>query len=374
VNIQTQPFSSTIKFFVAFAAAAITLWAISEGRAMINSLILGAIVVVSFTPLMYWLRDKTTTWLAYTLTLLAILLVLVVLVLFLIVSVNRFAEALPKYSAQLDDMLLSVQESLMSLGIDRIDFQEITEVLDPGKILQFTGAFLSGLVGAFSNFALMALIIIFLLLDTLSLPQKIAPHIQLGNSTVDRIYNFGQNVRSYVLLTTILGLATGVLETVFFIIMGVDFPVLWGFLAFLMSFIPTIGFLLALIPPVFLALLESGGIAAIIVFVGILIISGIVGYIVKPKYMGGNLDLSPLTTVLSVVFWSAILGPLGAILSVPVTMAFKELLLEPDPANRWVADIMSASDEEQIRARQVAAMAAAGQVPEPKEETEEASS
>jgi predicted PurR-regulated permease PerM len=167
VNTQTQPFSSTIKFFIAFAAAAITLLAINQGREMINSLILGAIVVVSFTPLMYWLRDKTTTWLAYALTLLAILLVLVVLVVFLTVAANRFAEALPKYSAQLDDMLLSVQEFLKSLGIERIDLQEITEVLDPGKILQFTGGFLSGLVGAFSNFALVALIIIFLLLEAI---------------------------------------------------------------------------------------------------------------------------------------------------------------------------------------------------------------
>jgi AI-2 transport protein TqsA len=370
VNTQTQPFSSTIKFFVAFAAAAITLWAISEGRAMINSLILGAIVVVSFTPLMYWLRDKTTTWLAYALTLLAILLVLVGLVAFLIVAANRFTEALPKYSAQLDEMLLSVQESLMSLGIERIDLQEITEVFDPGKLLQFTGAFLSGLVGAFSDFALVALIIIFLLLDTLSLPQKIAPHIQLGNSTVERIYNFGRNVRSYMLITTIVGLATGVLDTGLFIIMGVDFPVLWGFLAFLLSYIPSIGFWLALIPPVFLTLLESGWTAAIIVFLGIVIINGFAENVVKPKYMGENLDLSPFTVVFSVIFWSAILGPLGAILSVPVTMAFKELLLEPDPANRWVADIMSASDEEQIRARQEAAMVVAGQVPEPKEEAE----
>ena len=128
--------------------------------------------------------------------------------------------------------------------------------------------------------------------------------------------------------------------------MGVDFPVLWGILAFLLSYIPTIGFWLALIPPVFLTLLESGVTSAIIVFFGIVLINGFAENVVKPKYMGQGLDLSPFTVVFSVIFWAAILGPFGAILAVPMTMAFKMLILEYDPANKWLADLMSAQPHE----------------------------
>jgi predicted PurR-regulated permease PerM len=99
----------------------------------------------------------------------------------------------------------------------------------------------------------------------------------------------------------------------------------------------------ALIPPLFLVLLESGPTAAIIVFIGIVLINGFAENVVKPKYMGEELDLSPFTVVFSVVFWSALLGPFGAILSVPMTMAFKSLVLAPDPSNRWLADLMSAA-------------------------------
>jgi predicted PurR-regulated permease PerM len=136
-------------------------------------------------------------------------------------------------------------------------------------------------------------------------------------------------------------------DTIWFILLGVDFPVLWGILAFLLSYIPTIGFWLAAIPPTILAFLESGPVVAIIVFLGIVLINGFAENAVKPKYMGRGLDLSPFIVVFSVVFWSAILGPLGAILSIPMTLVVKELILEMDEQNSWIARMMGAGGEEQ---------------------------
>jgi len=344
VNNQTFQLSSTVKFFVAVAAIAISMFFIRQASSMINSVVLAAIIVVSATPLLYGLKRKGLhPIVAYAITLIVILVVFVAIVLFVIVALARFIEAIPTYAAEFDSILDSFADWIESLGIvGRIDLNAILNILDPGKLLGFVADFFAGLVSGLSDVFLIGLIVVFLLVDALNVPQKMAPFINRGDSTVSRVMAFGSDVRLYIVVTTIVGLVTGAIDTVFFIIMGVDFPVLWGALAFFMSYIPTIGFWLALIPPVFLALLESGPVAAFIVFIGIVLINGFAENVVKPKYMGEELDLSPFTVVFSVVFWSALLGPFGAILSVPMTMAFKTLILEPDPSNRWLAALMSA--------------------------------
>lgn len=343
MNVNSKNISSSIVFFIAIAAVIITLWGMKQAAPMLSSLILSIIIVASFTPLMQWLQRKGVPgWLAYTLTLIAIFAVFTGLVAFMIVAVNRFIEAIPTYAAQLESTIQRLEQAIASLGIARFDVNAIFDLINPGRLLQLAAGFLGGLIGAFSNIALVVLIIIFLLIDAMSLQDKLEPYIQRGNQTVTRFYDFGSDLRQYVIITTIVGLVTGIFDTILFLIMGVDFAVLWGILAFLLSYIPTLGFWLAAIPPTFLALLESGPMAALIVFLGIVLINGAAENIVKPRYMGKGLDLSPFVVVFSVIFWSAILGAIGSILAVPVTMAFKTLILQPDPANNWLAGIMSA--------------------------------
>lgn len=344
MNNQAGQLPPTIKFFLAVALIAITLFFMNSVSSLINSVILSAIIVVSATPLLYGLQRKGLhPILAYTITLVLIFVVFIAIVIFVILAVNQFVVAVPQYAAELEGIFNSITEFFHSLGVsEEINLGAVFQILEPGNLLGFIVNFFAGLVGGLSDVFLVVLIVIFLLVDALEIPDKIAPYIQSGDRTVTRIYTFGADVRRYVIVTTIVGLATGVLDTIFFIIMGVDFPVLWGALAFFMSYIPTLGFWIALIPPVLLALLESGPAVAFIVFIGIVIINGFAENVVKPKYMGDELDLSPFVVVFSVVFWSAVLGPLGAILSVPITMAVKSLILEPDESNRWLADLMSA--------------------------------
>lgn len=342
-------FSTTIIFFIAGAAVVISLWGMQQAAQTVNALILGAIIVASFTPLMHWLQRKGVPDIAaYTITLIAIFAVFIGLIGFLVVALNRFIEAIPEYAAELQSSVEAAREFLNSLGISNFDSRTIANFFDPEQILNIIAGFLGGLVGAFSNVFLVVLIIIFLLIDAMSLPAKLAPYLERGNLTANRFYNFGQDIRQYVIITTIVGLVTGILDTIFFLFMGIDFAVLWGILAFLLSYIPTIGFWIALIPPTFLALLESGPLAALVVFLGIVLINGFAENVVKPKYMGEGLNLSPFVVVFSVVFWAGILGAIGSILAVPITMAFKQLILEPDETTRWMADIMSAGHPREV--------------------------
>jgi predicted PurR-regulated permease PerM len=339
--------SLTLRVLLAIALVGLALAFLRLSADMINALLLSWIIVLVASPLLHWLLSKRVPkGLSFALTLIAILAVFIAFALLLVVAVNRLAEAIPSYAAAYEDLMASIQTSLASLGIDTGDIQAFIEFLDPVKLVDFAANFLSGLIGTVSGVLLVALLIIFLMLDAINAPAKLAREIKSGNKYLQRFFTTSRALREYVLMTTVVGLVTGVVDTIWFLILGVDFAVLWGILAFLMSYIPSLGFWLAAIPPTILALLESGPAVAALVFLGIVVINGFAENVVKPKYMGTGLNLSPFMIVFSVIFWAGILGPLGAILGVPMTVMFKELVLEADEQNRWIARLISSSDKE----------------------------
>ncbi len=150
-------------------------------------------------------------------------------------------------------------------------------------------------------------------------------------------------MRSYVVLNTVFGLAAAIMNTLLLWALGVDFALLWGVLSFLLSFLPNIGFVLALAPPALLALLQFGVARAVMVAIGFIVINTIVDNVIKPRFVGESLDLTPAVIVLSLVFWGWLLGPVGALLAVPLSIATKFLLEAFDDA-RWLAHLMSDQD------------------------------
>jgi predicted PurR-regulated permease PerM len=292
------------------------------------------------------MKKKVPSWLAFVITLVAILLVFLFLVVLLIVAVDRLTEAVPTYAAELQLSVDSIERFLVDLGIEEDDITALVEdlpnILEPRELLNVAVSFLSGIVGAFSDVILIGLIVVFLLVDAFGFAEKLSSEIQKGNDYIQRVARFGSDIRQYVYITTVVGLVTGIFDTIFFLLLGVDFAILWGILAFLLSYIPTLGFWIAAIPPTLLTWLEFGWPRALVVFLGIVIINGFAENVVKPKYMGKGLNLSPFVVVFSVVFWTAILGPLGAILSIPMTLIFKELIFEADSQNSWIGTLMSA--------------------------------
>lgn len=343
---ESRPLSFTLRVFIGIAAFGVSLYFMSTAARFINSLMLGIIIVLSASPLLHWLRRKRAPdWLAYVLTLLVIVSVFGFLVVLMVVAFNRLAASIPEYQVQLQEMLISVETTIDDLGLAGVRVADALSLIDTAALYEWLLSFLGGVVGVFSDIVVVALIVIFLLIDTFNTPQRVAAQVKSGQGYIKRIFDFGGAIRQYVYITTIVGLVTGILDTILFIVMGVDFPFLWGILAFLLSYIPTIGFWLAAIPPTLLALLESGPVSALVVFLVIVIINGFAENVVKPRSMGSGLNLSPFIVVFSVIFWSAILGPFGAILSIPMTLIIKELVLEADEQNAWMASFLSAAPE-----------------------------
>lgn len=336
--------SLTLRVLIAIAVLGLALTFMRASADMLNALILSWIIVLVASPLLRWLRSKRVPMgLSFALTLIAILAVFVAFVLLLVIAADRLVEAIPTYASAYEDLVASIQTTLASLGIATTDIQAFIEFIDPTKLVEAAANFLSGLISTVSSVLLVALLVIFLLLDAFNAPAKLANEIKSGNTYLKRLFTTSHSLREYVYMTTVVGLVTGFIDTLWFLILGVDFAILWGILAFLLSYIPSLGFWLAAIPPTILALLESGPGVAALVFFGIVLINGFAENVVKPKYMGTGLNLSPFMIVFSVIFWATILGPLGAILGVPMTVMFKELVLEADEQNHWIASLMSSS-------------------------------
>jgi len=307
--------SPTLKFLLGAACLVIVLVGLQRAAPMFNQLALALIIAVTAAPLMRWLRGKgMPNGLALAITVLVILLILVVFVGFLVMSVSSLGKAIPTYAAQMENLGASLEGSLSSLGLDLSGAgQALFGIADISQLLEVILGALVGIVDVFASFVIW----------------------------LSRTGNFGRMITKYIIITGAIGAITGLVNIILLLILGVDFPVLWGVLAFLLNFVPIIGYWLALIPPMVLGTLESGLVTGLAVFLGYWIINGSAENIVKPKIMGEGLNLSPATVFISVFFWSAVLGPFGALLGVPMTMAVKELILEADPDTVWIARLIS---------------------------------
>ena len=192
---------------------------------------------------------------------------------------------------------------------------------------------------ALSNIALILLTVTFILLEASSFPIKLRSVLGDPQRAFPQVTRFVNDIRSYVIIKTIISLIAGVTIGLWLFILGVDFPVLWGFLAFLLHFVPNLGQIIAGVPAVLLTLLQLGPGPAALAAAGYLVVGFTLGNVVEPRLMGRKLGLSTLVVFLSLVFWGSVLGPIGVILCVPFTMTLK-FAFESSASTRWIAELL----------------------------------
>jgi predicted PurR-regulated permease PerM len=207
------------------------------------------------------------------------------------------------------------------------------------------GNTLRGLGGVLSNSFLILLTVIFILAEASSFPRKLRDVLTNPDEDLPHFARFADNVNRYMAIKTTISIVTGVIVSVFLALLGVDFPVLWGLLAFLLNYVPTIGSFIAAIPAVLLALIQLGPLQAAIAAGGYFVVNIGMGNAVEPRFMGRGLGLSTLVVFLSLVFWGWMLGPVGMLLSVPLTMTAK-IALEASPTSAWLASLLGPADKQ----------------------------
>jgi predicted PurR-regulated permease PerM len=254
-------------------------------------------------------------------------------------SLVQLQDKLPGYQPRIESLQVLIRDKLSDLPIDSSHLFT-GELLNPAAIVGYGLTTIRRITQAAGNVLVLLLLMAFMMLEATRYPAKLTYALSDNPRRVERFTIFGEKIRGYVVVNAVFGLIAAVINTILLIFLGVDFPLLWGLLSFLLSFVPNIGFMIALVPPTLMALVEFGFIRATIVLVAYVVINFIVDNVVKPRFVGHTVDLSPLVVVVSLFFWGWLLGPMGALVAVPLTIGTR-FFLESFEESQWIARLMS---------------------------------
>ncbi|MGH3366839.1 MAG: AI-2E family transporter, partial [Nocardioidaceae bacterium] len=276
--------------------------------------------------------------------LVALYAVLIGLAVSIAVSAARFATLLPDYRAQFADLVDDATSWLNGLGVGTDQINALSGSFDLADLSGVVTDILSSAAGVVSDLVFIIALGLFMTIDGRSFPRNLAGAAAARPLLVGALTDFAHGTRRYLWVSSVFGLIVAVLDTTALYLLDIPAPVLWGLLAFLTNYIPNIGFVIGLILPAVLGLLEGGpglmlAVIAVYCVLNVVIQSGI-----QPKVVGDAVGLSTTLTFVSLVFWAWVIGPLGALLAIPLSLLTKALLIDADPATRWLVPLVSNVD------------------------------
>ncbi|NOQ79990.1 MAG: AI-2E family transporter [Gammaproteobacteria bacterium] len=339
----TQSFSPASRAIMVSAALVIVIAGMKYAAPLLVPFLLSAFIAVISFPLMSLLQQKgLPKGLALTLVMLLVVFIGVGLTFLVGSSISDFSQTLPGYQQRITAEWGQLIRWLNEHGISVAD--SIKEVADPAAALGLVSSILKGFGSVLTNSFLIILTVVFILIEAAGFTQKFISLNDTGSEpsqSGEQMFSqvFVDKLRSYMSMKTIISMATGVIIAVAMWLIGLDYPVLWGVLAFMLNFVPNIGSIIAAVPAVMLALVQLGFTSAVLVAAVYVAVNVMIGSIIEPKYMGKGLGLSTLVVVVSLVFWGWVLGPVGMLLSVPLTITVK-LALDSKPETQWLGHLL----------------------------------
>ena len=314
----TEQAKLPVYLVVSLASIFIIMLGIKSTAAIINPILLALVITIAVIPLPNKLiRRGMSGKMALVLTILAVVGAILLVLVLVAGSVYALRLKIPTYA----ENIAARSAELASLFEFSSAISEGLASLNPADVSALTGRLLGFVASALVQVFMTLLIFVFMLSAAISIPFRSSEEeLQEGAALMETIRSFTSDVSRYVTVTTVVNFLVGLGDAIFLMILGVDFALLWGLLAWFLGYIPTIGFWIALIPPTILAWAEHGVTTAAIVFIGFVLINGSVQNFIQPKMMGDNLNISPVIVFLSLFVWGWLLGAIGAILAVPMTL------------------------------------------------------
>jgi AI-2 transport protein TqsA len=332
---------------VKFAALIIVFAAAVYARSIITPFLLALFVSIICAQPISWLeKKKLPRWLALIIVILGLILIFSGFSLLIGGTITSFSGNVAKYGSTLTAIINSFILFLNEHGLS-IPKDQMSTLIQPVRILEFTASALNGLFNMMGNTFLIFLIILFILMEFGSFPVKAKAILSGSDESIAYFSTIIQSIRQYLWIKTLVGLAEGILIYVALLIIGVDYPLLWALIAFLMNYIPNIGSILASIPTILFALVQLGLGGALWTLATFMFIHNVIGNFLEPRIMGKGLGLSTLVVFLSLMFWGFILGTVGMFLSVPITMTIK-IIMEQNEKTRWLAILLGTPAEAKI--------------------------
>lgn len=332
---------------LSIAAFIIIIAGLIYAEPIVNPLLMAFFIsIICVQPIQWLKRKKVPDGLAVFIVILAILGFYVGFIELISTSLSLFIKDAPKYLQRLSEIRDAAREILNNRGIDAIILGE-SSAIDPSKIMQYTTSIVGQLGEMIKQEITFIFLTIFLLTEVESIGVKVKVVDKYSIVSRDYLNSIGKNIRHYLSIKTITSLATGLVVSICLAFIGVDYPILWGFVAFLLNYIPTIGSIIAAVPAVFLSVIELGFPASFLTIGTYILVNVGIGNIIEPKMMGKGLGLSTFIVFFGLIFWGFVLGYVGMFLSVPIMMVIK-IVLEYNPKTKWIAALLGTKDDAEI--------------------------
>jgi len=338
---------------ISAAAVVVIVYGMQAAKVLLVPFLLAVFLALIAVRPMLWLQQRRVPSVAAALLIVtAMMLVLVMLGRIVGTSIADFTAALPTYQARLDTIMRGSLEFVARFINDDRPLTNIGELIDPGWAMGMAANILNALRDVLTNTFLILFTIVFMLLEVSSLGVKVQAAFGRSAESFERPQQFLHNLGRYMGIKTVVSMATGLSAILVTWWIGLDFPLLWGMLAFLFNYIPAIGSIIAAVPAILMALIQLGIGEAGSTAIGFLAINMLFGNFIEPRLMGYGVGISPLIVFTGLVLWGWIFGPVGMLLSVPLTMTLK-MALEADERTRWLAILIgSERDAEYALAQQ----------------------
>jgi predicted PurR-regulated permease PerM len=306
---------------------------------LVPFLVAAFLALITVRPMLWLQAHRVPSVLAALLIVTMLMLILVVVGAILGTSIADFTAALPTYQARLD----ALNQQAFEFVVEHLKVDESTEsmsdMIDPGFAMGLVAGILNGLRDVLTNTFLIIFTMIFILLEAGTAKTKFQAAFGRSADSLQGARDFMQNLGRYLGIKTLVSMATGMCAGLLTWALDVDFPLLWAMFAFLLNYVPTIGSIIAAVPAVLLALIQIGPGAAGATAMGFIGINLVFGNFLEPRLMGYGVGISPLVVFVGLIAWGWIFGPVGMLLSVPLTMTLK-MALENDDRTRWVAILL----------------------------------
>jgi len=339
--------SRGMRILISVAALVIIIAGVNLAQSVVVLFLLSFFLALLGTPPVLWLKEKHIPSGFAVLIVMAGMIIIIILISAQIgSSFSGFIDQLPSLQARIREQVLELSAYLRSKGFSGTQ-KLLLDYVKPEVLLKLTANLLSGLSSVLSDLVLILLTVTFILLEVSSFPIKLRSILGDPKQVFPHFTKFINDMKRYMVVKTIINLTAGVLIGLWMYILGVQFPVLWGFLAFLLHYIPNIGSVIAAIPAALLAFVQFGIGSALLVIAGNILVGFVIGNVIEPRLMGRKFGLSTLVVFVSLIFWGSLLGFIGAILSIPLTMTLK-FAFESNERTRWIAALLGSEKMDEL--------------------------
>lgn len=336
--------SRTLKILAIAVGALLLTFGMRELSWLLSPLFMAVLIVTLVYPVYTRLRARGVGGLVALGALMAAVYGSITIVAALIIyALARFASLLSTYAGDVQDMLSHVHRSFAGMGISAPQVQELLEWIDVFALARWLTGQIPSLVGLAAIVVLIGTVLIFLGIESTQLTLRSRALRSDHPRVYDALAQSAHRTRRFFLVTTIFAVIVGALDTMLLAILDVPFAPLWGLLAAVCNYIPYLGFWVGMVPPAVLGLALHGWETTLVIVVGYIVLNFIITSLLPTKFIGDAVGLSMTVEVISIAFWAWVIGPLGAVLAVPLTIVAKAVLVDSNPQAAWLSGFLDSA-------------------------------